>query len=208
MSHTPTPCTLVVLANSVKHGQCCVAGKRLDTKEWVRPVANASGAELTCQQASAMNPYGVYKVKPLQKVQMGFENAVPLKNQPENHLINREQWVQQYNIAPAELNQFLDTPASLWGCGDRVSYQSIMHEHVVIEESLQLVKVDQLMLYVDSNDKRRASFLYNGIQYDLAATDPNFDTHVNNQGELMSILCISLGEPFNGSCFKLVAAIY
>lgn len=208
MNHNTTPCTLVVLANSVKHGQCCVAGKRLDTKEWVRPVSNADGAELTSQQASAMNPYGAYKVKPLQKVNMCFEQAVPLKNQPENHLINGVQWVQQYNITPDELNQFLDTPTSLWGCGDRMDYQSIMVGQAAVEQSLQLVKVEHLMLYVDGNDKRRASFSYNDIQYDLAVTDPSFDNLVSQQSDLMGILCISLGEEFHGDCYKLVAAIY
>lgn len=208
MNHNTTPCTLVVLANSVKHGQCCVAGKRLDTKEWVRPVSNADGAELTSQQASAMNPYGAYKVKPLQKVNMCFEQAVPLKNQPENHLINGVQWVQQYNITPDELNQFLDTPTSLWGSGDRMDYKSIMLGQAAVEQSLQLVKVEHLMLYVDGNDKRRASFSYNDIQYDLAVTDPSFDNLVSQQSDLMGILCISLGEEFHGNCYKLVAAIY
>ncbi|WP_095499329.1 dual OB domain-containing protein [Paraferrimonas haliotis] len=208
MVNNPTPCTLVIFANSVKHGQCCVAGKRLDTREWVRPVSNANGAELTYQQASARNPYGVYKVKPLQMVQMGFEQAVPLNNQPENQLINREQWIQQYNIVPAEINQFLDEPESLWGSGDRVDYQAIMRDQVAIEQSLQLVKVEQLMLYVDGQNKRRASFSYNGIGYDLAVTDPNFGHLVGNQHDLMGILCISLGEPFQGNCYKLVAAIY
>lgn len=208
MIHNPTPCTLVVLANSVKHGQCCVAGKRLDTKEWVRPVSNVDGAELTSQQASATNPYGAYKVKPLQKVQMSFEQAVPLKNQPENYLINGTQWVQQYNITPAELNQFLDTPATLWGCGDRVDYQSIMRGQFTIEQSLQLVKVEYLMLYVDGYGSRRASFSYNGVKYVLAVTDPNFDHLLSQQNELMGILCISLGEEYHGDCYKLVAAIY
>ncbi|CAM3031186.1 dual OB domain-containing protein [Vibrio rarus] len=208
MNHNITSRTLVVLANSVKHHQCCVAGKCLDTKEWIRPVANAHGAELTQQQASVTNPYGVYQVKPLQKVKMGFEQAVPLKNQPENYLINNVRWTQQYKISPADLHQFLDTPASLWGVGDRVDYQAIVRGQITIGNSLQLIKVEDLLLYIDDYERRRASFSYNGIEYNLAVTDPSFNRYVNDQSDLIGILCISLGEEFHGNCYKLVAAIY
>ena len=45
--------TIVILANSVKHGKHCVAGKFIDTKQWIRPVANDSGKEITYQNLSA-----------------------------------------------------------------------------------------------------------------------------------------------------------
>ena len=41
---------MVVFANSVKHGKHCVAGKLIDSNEWIRPEANDLGAELNNKQ--------------------------------------------------------------------------------------------------------------------------------------------------------------
>jgi hypothetical protein len=71
---------IVVLANSVKHGQHCVAGKCMETGKWIRPVSNTRGGELNHEQAKYQNKYGVYSVKPLQRILMGFLHPVPLPN--------------------------------------------------------------------------------------------------------------------------------
>ncbi|MBJ3655579.1 hypothetical protein JGC59_23545, partial [Salmonella enterica subsp. enterica serovar Derby] len=42
---------IIILANSIKHQACCVAGKTI-AGEWVRIVADSSGKELTKEQAS------------------------------------------------------------------------------------------------------------------------------------------------------------
>jgi hypothetical protein len=65
-----------------------------------------------------------------------------------------------------------------------------------------------MLYYADSGTKRRATFTYNGVDYDLAVTSPNFDDVVHEQDDLMGILCISLGECFYDNCYKIVAAIY
>lgn len=200
---------MVVLANSIKKGQRCVAGKCLETKKWIRPVATPFGAELTTIQSSARNPYGIYPVKTLQKVNISFKGAVPLENQPENRLVDGSEWQQRYNVSKDELTQFLDYPNSLWGPGSRVSYSDIQSKLVHIEQSLFLVRVDNLSLYtVDFGSKRRATFSYNGFDYDLPVTSPNFDDLVYKQDGLMGILCISLGENYQGNCYKIIAAIY
>lgn len=53
---------IIILANSIKHQACCVAGKTI-AGEWVRIVADSSGKELTKEQASITNPYGTFLVK-------------------------------------------------------------------------------------------------------------------------------------------------
>lgn len=209
MSLNQSNCTMVVLANSIKKGHRCVAGKCLETNEWIRPVATPQGGELTRLQASARNPYGVYPVKTLQKVNMSFSRKSPLVNQPENRLIDGTEWQQCYTISENQLSQFLDYPNNLWGLGDRVGYREIQDRAKSVDQSLYLVQVESLMLYyADSGTKRRATFTYNGYDYDLAATSPNFDDVVHEQDDLMGILCISLGECFYNNCFKIVAAIY
>ncbi|EJU9538520.1 hypothetical protein N5M46_003880 [Vibrio alginolyticus] len=199
---------VVILANSVKHRQHCVAGKCVNTRRWIRPVSTVQGAELSHQQAKIQNPHGTFNVKPLQKALMGFAQPAPLPHQPENYLIDGEVWIQHYSFYIRQLHTLLDTPLNLWGAGDRVNHALITTGLYQIPQSLYLVQVEDLRLYHNADGKRRASFTYGGINYDLAATDPRFDDIVRDNLPASGILCVSLGEPFQGHCYKLVATIF
>ena len=199
---------IIILANSVKHHQHCVAGKYTASGQWVRPVANTNGAELSHIQAQCQNPHGAFNVKPLQKVIMNFSAHAPLAHQPENHVIDGAVWRQNYKIADNELHQHLDQPSDIWGRKDRVLHASILSGQIKIDQSLYLVAVDNLNLYKNQYDKRRASFMYRGINYDLSVTDPNFDRITQNNEAIKGIICVSLGEEFQGSCFKIVVTVF
>lgn len=198
---------IVIFANSLKHGQHCVAGKLLGSSQWVRPVSNENGGELSHAQASIINPYGRFNVKPLQRVIIGLQRHVPLLNQPENYLVDSSVWRQNYSIAKSEVSKYLDNPTSLWGEGGRISYDLIKSQRMKIDQSLYLIQTDKLRLYKNENDKRRANFIYENINYDFPVTDPNFDRLLENSSNLSGILCISLGEKFEGKCYKLVATL-
>lgn len=200
---------IIILANSVKHHNRCVAGKCLNTGEWVRPVAGANGEALSVDQTRCRNPHGTFPAKTLQRVLMNFETVVPLINQPENHLIAaNSEWRQNFNIGEHQLPQLLDEPISLWGQGSRVSYDAIAQSQYNPMQSLFLVQTSSLRLYYNTDSKRRVSFIYNQVSYDLPATDPRYDKIFNAQEDLQGILCISLGENHNGFCYKIAAAIY
>ena len=201
--------TVVILANSVKHGKHCVAGKCVNTKQWIRPVSDNEGKELTNEHVSYINKYGKYVVKPKQKIEMNLIQGVPLVNQPENYLINNNStWQQRYKIEDFELEQYLDHPLTLWGTSTNVSYNEVINGNINIEQSLYLVKVDNLELHINNINKRRAKFTYNNIAYNLPVTDPQFDKIKSNNQQLLSILCLSLGECFNNNCYKIVATIF
>ena len=200
--------TIVVLANSVKHNKHCVAGKCINTKEWIRPVSDSFGKELTNQQTTYSNKYGQYIVKPKQKIEMNFQSQVPLIHQPDNYLIDNNQWIQRYKIDDAELYEYLDTPTSLWGNYNRIPYADIINKQIVISQSLYLVKSENLTLYYTKDQKRRAKFNYNSIGYDLPATDPEFDKIISDGKSISGIICISLGEEYNGFCYKIVATLF
>jgi len=200
--------TIVILANSVKHHQHCVAGKCLSSRQWVRPVSTLEGAELTRDQSTYTNPHGNFIVKPKQKIEMDLVSPVPLINQPENFLISGQRWVQRYKIDDNELTGFLDNPVNLWGERNSVNYLDITQNRITIDQSLYLIQTDSLRLYKNEYDKRRASFVYNGTSYDLPVTDPNFDQKTNEIDDVLGILCLSLGEEYKGSCYKLVATIF
>ena len=198
--------TLVIFANSVKHHQHCVAGKDILSKEWIRPVGDKNGCELKDEQTKYQNPYGKYLVKPLQKMNIEFLQKAPLKQQPENYIISNKIWEQNYKIEREEIESFLDNPSNLWLDGisknDRVNYQLIQNNKIQITQSLYLIKVNNLK--VDKQD-RRAIFSFNDIYYNLAITDPKIQYFDNSK--ISYYLVISLGEEFQGYCYKLVASI-
>jgi len=204
--------TIVIFANSVKHGGHCVAGKSLDTKKWYRPVSDVNGGALNDQQIKYFNPMGHYPVKHLQKIEMEFAKKVPLPYQPENFLISNNPWQQKYNLDRRDIPGFLDHPETLWGEGDSVDSQAIMNQHISIQQSLYLIKINQIELSLPSYSGRphaKVSFVYNDkINYTLSCTDKGFqDLIKENETQTNKYLCISLGEEFNKKHYKLVAAI-
>tara|TARA_Y100001980_G_C14546148_1_gene326083 strand:- start:1727 stop:2341 length:615 start_codon:yes stop_codon:yes gene_type:complete len=199
---------IVIFANSYKDQGRCIAGKTINEKKWVRPVSNKNGGELNHEQIKYKNKYGVYSVKTLQKIKMKLLERAPLPNQPENFLISNELWTQNYAIQEKEIFNFLDHPDSLWGYGDRVSIEMISRKKINIEQSLYLVEVDKLKLFFSEENKRRAEFSLNGINYNFAVTDPKFDDLINEPEKINNVLCISLGSNFQGNCYKLVAGIF
>jgi len=83
---------------------------------------------------------------------------------------------------------------------------------IKIEQSLYLIKVDNILIYwkdrsnLGQNPQRRGIFEYNHVTYDLSLTDPNF-REFEEQDLENKFLCVSLGEKFNGYCYKLIASI-
>lgn len=211
--------TIVIFANSVKHNANCVAGKCITTKDWVRPVGDKEGKELTNNEVKYTNIHGPQnKVKPLQKIIMKFKSKVALINQPENYLIDKKTiWKQNYNLKENDIKNYLDTPNDLWGTSEKVLYQNIKDKKVIIKNSLYLINVDNLNLFKEKYTyegeekiKRKAKFKYKEIEYTLPVTDPSFSNLLEDKEEKdfkNKNLCISLGEEFNGYCYKIVATI-
>ncbi|QEP41866.1 hypothetical protein D5085_01100 [Ectothiorhodospiraceae bacterium BW-2] len=207
---------VVIFANSIKKQQRCIAGKRVDTKGWIRPVASNDGAEISANRCLVKADQRWLETAPLQLVEMELGNPVPLVNQPENYLMTNKPWRYIRHLNSHELGDYLDTPESLWGSGAWIDYSDIEQGSLVIDKSLLLVKVEQLHLFYRETSygrvKRRARFVYNHHNYDLPVTDPAFAQQVE-QATHHTILCISLGEKFdyygdgNYSCFKIVASI-
>ncbi|WEV50186.1 hypothetical protein OZX61_12575 (plasmid) [Acinetobacter sp. ESL0695] len=207
---------IVVFANSVKHKNSCVAGKYINSKEWVRPVYDNNGGEIPVDQTKILNQKTnkTWNLKVLQKIKIDVSHSAPLKHQPENWVINRSQWTDHYKISLDDALNYLDYPKDLWGDGNRISYHDISANKIKIDSSLYLIKVENLNLYVvEKNDKKkgRAKFMYNGIEYDLAVTGREFFPIIEENNECFfkkAILCISLGEIHTDYyCYKLVASI-
>ena len=85
-----------------------------------------------------------------------------------------------------------------------------------VRQSLSLQRVRQLRLKVwtqpfDGSRKVRAEFLLGGLSLRLAVTDVDVEhrLRVPGQEEIIddALVCLSLGEPFHGAVYKLVAAV-
>ena len=62
--------------------------------------------------------------------------------------------------------------------------------------------------------KIRAEFIYNNVKYKLSVTDTNVERKFEGKPpgiyhfeDQTVYLCISLGEPLEGYCYKLVAGV-
>ena len=102
-------------------------------------------------------------------------------------------------------------------CADKVPY-NLNGESSEILQSLYLVKVQDLTCsyeYYDFGGKRisrwQAYFKYNAEDYRLIITDDKFtknlDTKKKYPIKISNHLVISLSDPYQGFCYKLVAAI-
>lgn len=213
---------IVILAKSIKNGGFCIAGKDVNTNEWIRPVSTINGGELSNEQSKSYfhnedgNLVG-YPCKILQKVRINFSEAVPLPYQCENYLIDNSRWMQNYK--ETELVRYLDRPQALWGINSDYINSVDLNTMNPNGNSLYLIQVSNIALYVHNafdRRNRRVSFTYNGLAYDLKCTDPNFDIIIGGNSRIQfdsAILCISLGMPFSPNPpeirhYKLVATIH
>ncbi|HHE9442967.1 TPA: hypothetical protein ACPG1Q_000752 [Haemophilus influenzae 10810] len=207
--------TIVILAKSIKNGHFCIAGKDLSNFEWIRPVSTEEGGEITKQQSKLT--YQGAEASPwdcciFHNVEIDFQRRVPLYFQPENYLISTEhQWIQKYRSLPNILESLLDSPVSLWGSvSPRINKETIIQDDK-FSNSLYLIKVQNLKLYINEYKKRKVSFEYKNVLYsDFSCTDPSFDSLMSQKKEYCSaILCISLGELFKDNFhYKIVASIF
>lgn len=84
-----------------------------------------------------------------------------------------------------------------------------------MKASLFLIYVQQIEIHVDTYDNKRkvrASFRYNNHKYNFSITDPKAESYFleKQDGKYPMYdlyLCVSIGEPLDGYCYKLVASV-
>nr|WP_221234836.1 hypothetical protein [Sphingomonas aerophila] len=144
--------------------------------------------------------------------------------QTENHLIDAEYyWRLQRRASYAEARAALDN-LPLWT--NRSSSYNGTNDRVAEDEadpaggSLRLIEVNDLEVRVSvegaafGNGKRRVRgyFTYRQAPYLLSITDPRYEARYlalpDGRHQIgQALLCISLGEPYQGHAYKLIAAV-
>jgi len=216
---------MVCLANSRKYGGRCIAGKELIAGrpgKWIRPISDrecGEVAECERQYEDGTEPCV------LDIVDVPLLRPQPHSYQQENWLIDPNwYWVKAGCASWTSLQRLVDPVSPLWmdgyssftGSNDKIPLERADE----LRDSLRLISTKSLTLAVFApgqafgNPKRRvqARFRYAAREYRLWVTDPVYEgTYLERpDGEYPlgeCFLTVSLGEPFEGYCYKLVAAI-
>lgn len=216
---------IVCLANSRKNSGRCIAGKEVLNNvpaAWIRPVSNRPTHEIS--ELERRYEDGTYP-RVLDIIAIPVISAAPFTYQSENIVIAPGYyWVKNGEFPLDKVEGLVDTPDQLWingdssfyGVNDRVDEQTAS----TLDHSLVLIKPERLTFNVvtegeefgQPRKKVRASFTYMKAQYSLMVTDPVAESAFlrkpnGNYPLADAYLCISLGEAYKGSCYKLVAAI-
>lgn len=220
---------IIILANSIRSNQRCIAGKELINSNnigcWIRPISSNSEGEISLTESRLQDNQQpmVFDI-----VEIEFDDNENNEYQPENFFIKISPWIKKGIYHKENINLLQDSPEDLWYENsyrtDRISVESLNNKKPI--ESLYLIKINsfQLELYTEDTPwgikhRRRAIFDYKNKHYNLPITDPAFgDIYcndipaVNEEKKVKSFddtcyLCVSLAKEFNGYHYKIVATI-
>jgi hypothetical protein len=212
----PSVKRIVCLANSVKKGGRCIAGKRwADGKEadWIRPVSERPYEEVSPEEYKFQDGG---EPQLLDIVKVPLLKRKPNGPQKENWLLDPEFWWEKAGtISWSDLGDLVDAAEPLWidgwhssnGTNDRIPLHIVEDVHT----SLRFIKVRQLRLNVTGYNVR-GLFRHSRADYALVVTDPLYRDHYKRMADGDydlgdAYLTISLGEEFKGARYKLIAAI-
>jgi hypothetical protein len=216
---------IVCLANSRKLNGRCVAGREIlmhGPGSWIRPVSDREHQEVSeyeRQYEDGSDP------AVLDVMDVPLLDAKPGTYQQENWRLDPDYyWIRVGRLEWDGLDEFIEPVAPLWANGISTYHGANdtipVAEADLLKSSLVLIRAAKLKMTVFApgqafgNSKRRvqAWFLHADTEYRLWVTDPVYErrylAHPNGEHHLSECcLTISLGEPFNEQCNKLVAAI-
>jgi hypothetical protein len=196
--------------------------ERARVGQWIRPVSVRNTGELSdrdrrYQDGSDPRIFDIIRAP--------FIEKQTHKYQSENYVIDDTiYWIRVGRANLAQVKSSLDVVSGPLWLNKSSSYNGL-NDRVLEDEaagagSLRFVSVDDLVIHIaiegaEFNNPRkrvRAQFTLAGIEYLLSVTDPVITERYlgGSVGEYSigkAFLCISLGEPYNGYAYKLVAAV-
>lgn len=200
-----------------------MAGLRLDCDEWIRPVSEGTESCLS-RRHYVLNDGSEASI--LDVIEIHVSEHRPKPYQPENWMIGSEKWKLIKRLKPEEayqsLKRFLICGPEIFGNTiDSVPLAGLQEKPVT--RSLILVQPTNIKWYISSyNGKRtnRAIFDLDRTTYNLVITDPIWEKRLNQislgahpreaigiEPDDIMLFTISLGGPFQGNCYKLIAGI-
>ena len=216
---------LVCLANSRKLNGRCIAGRTWGAGgagSWIRPVSDRKGQEVSEYERQYEDGSDPQVLDIIDVPVLGHRAD---DYQTENWLLDPQfYWERVGRFSRLDLDMLTDSAARLWinghstynGQNDTIPLPLTTS----LTDSLRLIHVDSLRLNVFrpgeafGNNKRRVQgqFVHAGTDYRLWVTDPRLErkylAKLDGTYEVGdSYLTVSLGEPYRGACYKLIAAV-
>ncbi|MPZ22941.1 MAG: hypothetical protein GEU28_05240 [Dehalococcoidia bacterium] len=213
---------IICLANSLKHQGRCVAGLRMDGGGWIRPVSPGDG---TLWQHQYTLPDGS-EARPLDLLRVEVGRARPVAHQPENWTLGDRPWELAGRPTPAAADEVMAAnlvrDGALFGDSrSRIPFTEFARRPAPASLALA-VPANIRWVARTTGDARQArtQFTLGGNDYDLSVTDPLWRQRMERlpdgshswkalgfPEQQRAMLTLSLGEPYEGHCYKLVAAV-
>ena len=217
---------IVCLANSRRPGGRCVAGKEVllngEPGLWIRPVSDREEGGVSEYERHYENGS---EPRLLDVIDVPMLEPKPEAYQQENWLLDPDYyWERVKRLTPKDLGPFIDKCDLLWKNGDSSSTGFNNRVGLGVANtfgySLLFIRVDNLSLRVSQPGLEQGkakrdldgAFKYHGYNYTLRVTDPDYEKRYKKLGNGVyavgdAFLTVSLGEPFHGHAYKLIAAI-
>ena len=210
---------IVCLANSRKPGGRCIAGKEWPLeRQWIRPISQHDQRSLS---PSDRQYEGGVEPSLLDIIIIPLLRHSPLTHQRENYLIDDTYyWTKTGRASWSDLANLQDHPNSLWSSNS--SSMGYDNNRVTVStsvtSSLFLIKPQHLDVIVEVKSSWasavvvKGQFTWRQINYKLQITDPIIEQQYTVKGIGSyripePYLCISLGDPGQEHCYKLIAAV-
>lgn len=226
---------MIVLANSIKNGGRCVAGREIMGEEamagaWLRPVSDESEGELMPRHMVTTNSS---PIEVLDIVDVPLDRYANDKCHPEDWVLaTSDRWRHQKKFPVKDLVGLEENPRDLW-LEDRSNTDRVTCDFLLCQkqhQSLYLLRPKNLRvrLWREFNQykgykqkKTRTIFNYGDAEFNLSLTDPvattqyctDFPTGDEPAREFAfpfrdnCLVCVSLTPEFNGFHYKVVATI-
>jgi len=214
---------IICLANSRKYSGRCIAGKAFDggrVGQWIRPVARNDTGELSVKEIRCRDG-DVPRLLDIMTVSLGRRHAHAY--QTENYLVDGNTWQRNGVFPGSRLHDLCDPVDTLWvngyasasGINDRIPEKITRAQ---IRSSLAFIQPERAELIVEEGPqllkRLRTRFFYKGQEYSLPVTDPVMENRYLDHDigrypieEAPVYFTISIGEPYEGFCYKLVAGV-
>ncbi len=206
---------IVLLAKSKKHQNYCVAGKDVDTGEWVRLISeeeeihNAVRPEnLIYSDETEAQILDVIRAK---VKEVDEENINP--NQPENYILDKNYYLTKIEEETYNLDDMIDnTEKIFFNDMNSISVEDLQDIDNI--HSLVLIEPDIVRVRIKNETDLIANVWYKGVWYNnLTITDSRFNREYYNEiiDEPRSFrdfkIVVSLAEEYNNRHYKLIASV-
>ena len=213
---------LIILAESAKYNNFCVAGVDVDTGKWIRPISEKPELEEAVPLEDLEYPDGT-RVELLDVVEIKFsDRAVNNPIQPENFFYNEKYFWQK--VDRVTLQELIDKRG--YDLRDKIFFsdeRSIFGadvEKTSVRESLLLLPVENLFISIeDAKDHKKffADFDYRGkrlLRFSVGDIAVRKKFEASGAGKYFfkesANVVFSLTNPFhaNYNCYKMLAQIF